>query len=296
MPILFISLHEEFIYLIQKQTNYTALCMNIQDYIPVKKTYYVCASNVLCYFDRGFEHVISTIIFPHLETKVKKRISIIGKKNKIGSYYLPIGSSLIQSHDTDENKKVIISPIMLLPQNVSNTLNAYYATMAILYNIIIIQKENVSTIDILFTSFCCDDIGNMTAQYSIDQIIQGIMDYTKYINHTIPGIEYNDSLIREICLNHQPKYYQNNEWFHIPILDIVYPSKYKIQKKAPPYLICTLSFFLYGYINKEKKKEQEFCFIEKKKCHTTTEAFMSMPLLVQIQYYEIYQGKKRLID
>lgn len=289
MPLIFISLHEEFIYLIQKQTNYEAHCMNIQDYIPTKKTYYVCASNVLCFFDGGFEQTISTIVFPQLEKKVKDRLSTIGKKNRIGSYYLPIGSSLIQSHDTDENKKVIISPTMLLPQDVSRTLNAYYATMAILYNIILIQQENINNVDILFTSFCCD-YGNMKAQISIDQIMQGIVDYRKYVDAT--SCIYTDSLIREICLDYQPKYYQNTEWFPIPILDIIRPPKYTSQN-PPSYLLCTSSFFFSGYINKRIQNEQEYCFVEKKKIGETR---VPNNVFSEIKYYEIRHGIKKVLD
>jgi hypothetical protein len=56
----------------------------------------------------------------------------------VGNPYLPIGSSVILDKG---NKSLIISPTMLLPQNVSNTKNAYYYTMAILYNILITPTE-----------------------------------------------------------------------------------------------------------------------------------------------------------
>jgi len=70
-------------------------------------------------------------------------ISIIGKP------YLPIGSSV----DKD-NKSLVISPTMLLPQNVSTTKNAYYSTMAVLYNILVNRKNNLEDVNILFTSLC----------------------------------------------------------------------------------------------------------------------------------------------
>ena len=41
------------------------------------------------------------------------------------------------------NKSLIVSPTMLLPQNVSKTNNAYYATMSILYNLLVNQKVDV---------------------------------------------------------------------------------------------------------------------------------------------------------
>jgi len=57
---------------------------------------------------------------------------------------------------------------MLLPQNVSNTKNAYYATIAVLYNIFINAKEDIEDIDIIFTSFCCG-YGKMEEEVSIQQ-------------------------------------------------------------------------------------------------------------------------------
>jgi hypothetical protein len=291
MPIKFISLHEEFIYLIQKTTEYEGHCIQIHYYIPDKKTYYVCTSNTLCFFTNEYEQIISTHLFPQLEKKVKNRINMIGKKNKIGSYYLPIGSSLIQSHDTDENKKVIISPIMLLPQNVSQTKNAYFATMAILYNILIIQKEKIDQVDILFTSLCCDDHGNMNIHTSLDQILQGINDYYHYITVSMANhyTIYNDSLLMEIELDNQPKYFHNTEWFHIPIQDIIsFPSKKK-SSHASSFIICTISFFLFGYVNK-KYKEQEFCFININLIPAVVNTEMD------IKYYIIHNNKRIIVS
>jgi len=55
---------------------------------------------------------------------------------------LPIGSSIIIGGD--DNKSLIVAPTMLLPQNVEFTSNAYYATMAVLYNIFINKKRVIS--------------------------------------------------------------------------------------------------------------------------------------------------------
>ena len=99
---------------------------------------------------------------------------------------------------------------MLLPQNVSNTKNAYYATMAILYNILINKKENIEEIDIIFTSLCCG-YGKMEEDVYIQQIIEGIKDYIHYT----PKLIYKDIIINEPNLYDQPIYYQNTEFFKI---------------------------------------------------------------------------------
>jgi len=65
---------------------------------------------------------------------------------------------------------------MLLPQDVSNTKNAYYATMSILYNVLINKKEKIENIDILFTAFCCG-YGKMNQIYMINQNIIKIWNF-----------------------------------------------------------------------------------------------------------------------
>lgn len=88
--------------------------------------------------------------------------------------------------------------------------NAYYATMATLYNILINSKENIEDINIIFTSLCCG-YGKMEEDVSIQQIIDGIKDYIHYKPKTI----YKNIVINEPNLNEQPKYYQNTEFFSI---------------------------------------------------------------------------------
>ena len=67
----------------------------------------------------------------------------------------------------------------ILPQNVSTTKNAYYATMAVLYNILVNENKNMKDINIIFTSMCCG-YGKMDDDMSIQQITQGINDYSRY--------------------------------------------------------------------------------------------------------------------
>ncbi len=208
MPIIFISLSETYTEKI-KQYGFEAKTMKIQDYIPNpnNKTYYVSPANSLCFMDGGIDYALSRIIFPNIEIEVKNIVKQLGITSIVGKPYLPIGSSIIVNKG---NKSLIISPTMLLPQNVSNTKNAYYATMAVLYNILINKKENIEEIDIIFTSLCCG-YGKMEEDVSIQQIIEGIKDYIHYT----PKLIYKDIIINEPNLYDQPKYYHNTEFFKI---------------------------------------------------------------------------------
>jgi O-acetyl-ADP-ribose deacetylase (regulator of RNase III) len=208
MPIIFISLSETYTEKI-KQQGFESKTMKIQDYVPDpnKKTYYVSPANSLCFMDGGIDYALSRIIFPNIEVEVKNIVKQLGITSIVGKPYLPIGSSIILNKG---NKSLVVSPTMLLPQNVSNTQNAYYATMSVLYNILINQKENIEDIDIIFTSFCCG-YGKMDEDVSILQIMDGIKNYIYYKPKTI----YKNIILNEPNLCDQPKYYQNTEFFTI---------------------------------------------------------------------------------
>ena len=213
MPIIFITLNNVYIDLI-KAKGYNAYLMKIQDYKPRKdvRTYYISPANSLCFMDGGIDYALSRIIFPNIEKTVKEILLNLGIKNLVGKPYLPIGSSIIIDCN---NKSLVLSPTMLLPQNVANTQNAYYATMAILYNILINRGENIDNVDIIFTSLCCG-YGKMDEHNSMQQTLNGIRDYNNYK----PIIINKNIIINEPNLLEQPKYYQNTEWFSINPADI----------------------------------------------------------------------------
>jgi O-acetyl-ADP-ribose deacetylase (regulator of RNase III) len=217
MPIIFISLNESFTNKM-KLLGFESKMLKIQDYVPnpAKKTYYVSPANSLCFMDGGMDYALSRIIFPNIEVKVKSIVKQINITSIVGKPYLPIGSSIIIDDDNNSNMFLVISPTMLLPQNVSKTNNAYYATIATLYNILVNKNENLEDVDILFTSFCCG-YGKMEEDESIRQIMDGIQNYTKYK----PNVINKNIIINEPNLLEQPKYYQNTEFFKINPEDII---------------------------------------------------------------------------
>ena len=219
MPIKFISLNEDFLIDLHKiDDTYELLYMRVEHYEPdpLKKTYYVSPANSLGFMDGGIDFALSIKVFPGIEDDVMLKIETCGKENLLGRKYLPIGSSII--FDKPNNTSLIVAPTMLLPQKVKNTNNAYYATMAILHNILINRQESLENVDILFTSFCCG-YGQMDISESIKQILKGINDYVNYK----PTIINRNYIFNEPNLAEQPKYYQNLEWFKILPNEIVRP-------------------------------------------------------------------------
>jgi O-acetyl-ADP-ribose deacetylase (regulator of RNase III) len=214
MPIIFISLSETYTKKI-REYGFEARTMKIQDYIadPTRRTYYVSPANSFCFMDGGIDFALSRIIFPGIESEVRNIVIEMGIKTIVGRPYLPIGSSIIVDRG---NKSLVVSPTMLLPQNVSNTKNAYYATIAVLYNILVNRKENLDDVDIIFTSLCCG-YGKMSEGVSIQQCIDGIKDYINYN----PIIISDRIILNEPNLEEQPKYYQNTEFFLIEAQDII---------------------------------------------------------------------------
>lgn len=218
MPIRFISLSDSFTSKIQ-QHGYQAYTMKIQDYIghPDRRTYYVSPANSLCFMDGGIDYAFSRIVFPHIEDQVKQMVRDYGKTSLVGKPYLPIGSSVIM--DRDAQTSLVVSPTMLLPQDVSKTNNAYYATMAVLYNVLVNRQESLDHVDILFTSLCCG-YGKMDEDTSIRQILAGIRDYSHYTPQTV----HPNMILYEPNLLDQPTYYQNTEFFPIDPADIVHAT------------------------------------------------------------------------
>lgn len=215
MPIKFVTLSETYADKVRVH-GFEAETIRIEQYVPNpdKHTYYVSPANSLVFMDGGIDMALSRTVFPDIEPKVKATVKQLQIVNIVGQPYLPIGSSVI--FDESQNKSLIVAPTMLLPQNVASTQNAYYATMAILHNILVNRRENLADVDIIFTSFCCG-YGKMNEDESIRQILRGIADYSNYQ----PRILNKYVILHEPNLTDQPKYYQNSQWFDINPADVV---------------------------------------------------------------------------
>jgi O-acetyl-ADP-ribose deacetylase (regulator of RNase III) len=227
MPIIFITLSGTYADKIRHH-GFDARVMKIQDYQPrstARITYYVSPANSLCFMDGGIDYALSRQVFPGIEPLVKQKVRDIGQHTLLGRPYLPIGSSIIlepqqtqQSHHA--RMALCVAPTMLLPQNVSQTHNAYYATMAVLYNIRVNHGADLDDSDILLTSFCCG-YGRMDEDESIRQILQGIRDYMNYQPTWTNNENGKIIVLAEPNLGEQPKYYQNTERLDIQPSEII---------------------------------------------------------------------------
>lgn len=210
MPIKFISIKGDFIDEVNKSSNYKyeTYIMRLEEYKCVRKTYFVSPANSLGFMDGGIDLCLSRVIFPMIERIVKQYIDKYGKTTLLGRKYLPIGSSIIIK--TNYEKKLVVSPTMLLPQNVSKTKNAYYATIATLYNVLENNKEDINDVDIIFTGMC-NGCGRMESKEVVKQMMKAIDEYKDYK----PKVINKNVIINEPNLQEQPKYYSNTEWITI---------------------------------------------------------------------------------
>jgi len=197
MPIKFISLNKNFIDQI-KTKGFEAYFMQIQSYRLVRKTYFVSPANSFGFMGGGIDVALNKYIFPDIEPVVQYQIKHYAcATNLIGKKYLPIGSSIII--DYNKYRSLVVSPTMLMPDNVSDTQNAYYATIATLYNILENRKEDINNVDIILTSMCCG-IGAMSDENSITQILKAVNDYKIYKPKAID----KNCIFNEPNLNEQP--------------------------------------------------------------------------------------------
>ena len=206
MPIIFYSKNEDFIQMM-KNKGYKAYNDDIKNYKSNKKTFYVSPANSLGYMSGGYDYAL-TQIMPGIDVKLREKIKKSPFKTFSNKHYLPIGSSIIVKHS--HNEYLISAPTMLIPQNVSETNNAYYATKSALHNILLYDDYDLNKINIVFTSLCCG-YGGMNIIESANQMARAICEHSKIYNTTM---SYNNGVLyNEPNLHEQPRIFDNNEWF-----------------------------------------------------------------------------------
>lgn len=207
MPILFVSLNEEFIQM-TKKAGFESYLMKIDNFKPNKKTYYMSPANSLGFMDGGIDLALSRDVMPGIEQTVKKAIKNYGKLSRIDRMYLPIGSSIIISYD--DIKNLVVAPTMLLPQDINNTDNVYWAVKSCLFNILVNKNENINDVDIILTSSGCG-FGKLSAQTAFEQTMKAIKDYSNFSCSCLNS----HVVIAEPNLSQQPKIYMNHEFIDI---------------------------------------------------------------------------------
>jgi O-acetyl-ADP-ribose deacetylase (regulator of RNase III) len=175
--------------------------------IPTENTCFVSPANSLGFMDGGIDLVLSRIIMPGIEQKVKKRIEQLGIISSMGRPYLPIGSVIAVPHSL--NTFLIVTPTMFLPHDVRGTQNAYWSFYATLkmWRKLCIQKNK--KFNLVVTSHCCG-VGRMPGSESADQMKRA---YDDFIHGKGPEIikEFEDAIIFPNQDMSQPNNYDNRE-------------------------------------------------------------------------------------
>jgi O-acetyl-ADP-ribose deacetylase (regulator of RNase III) len=117
--------------------------------IPRSGHAFVSPANSLGFMDGGIDDVLRQM-FPWAEAGVKALIRELGYTTRRGRPYLPVGTACSQMVGRDI--ALISAPTMFLPQDVSQTRNAYWAMMAVL---VAADKlpEDIHTV--VVPSLCC---------------------------------------------------------------------------------------------------------------------------------------------
>ncbi len=168
---------------------------------------FVSPGNSLGFMDGGVDYVLSRKMFNGIESKVKQSIKHMGYKTLLRRYYLPIGKSIVTETQFN-NVWLIAAPTMWLPQNVSNTHNAYNA----MYAIMDLLENSKLQIHNVYMTCLCTGYGKMDIETSIIQMKDAYDDYKQNIPR-----RYSD----EYIINEQPNYYMNLEFKNIKPEDII---------------------------------------------------------------------------
>jgi len=177
---------------------------NILNYAN-KSMAFVSASNSKLFFDGGSD-LAYIDMFPKVQITMKNFVKKFGFIDKFGlDDYLPIGSACIKQFG---NKFLICAPTMLLPQDVSNTNNAYVAFKLVLE----LLDKNPHIDSIVVPGLCCG-YGKMDTDTAAKQMYDA---YTDHVNGEstldVIGEAQTDLVYYPPHINTQPHYYCNTQF------------------------------------------------------------------------------------
>ena len=186
----------------RQNADFNFYCGSVLDYIPIGQiVYYVSPSNSLLFYDGGIDAAYQKMFGASNLVKISREyLSLYGKESKLGRKYLPIGSAFCYDFG---DKKLISAPTMLLPQNVSETENAYYATKAI--QAILGKDIHKKEIEIIIPGLCCG-YGGMSFEKSIDQQLMAFY-YNQFASKEPTNVYINEPNLKD-----QPDCHMNTEF------------------------------------------------------------------------------------
>jgi O-acetyl-ADP-ribose deacetylase (regulator of RNase III) len=138
--------------------------------IPRKGTAFVSPANSFGVMDGGIDLILSRDMFPDCEQRIRKMIRCLG-----GQPMLRVGSAIWLPVET--TTALIVAPTMIIPHDVADTQNAYWAFIAILMTMARIEKMSSGTVQTLVcTSLCCG-VGRMDPEQSAIQMRRAWDDF-----------------------------------------------------------------------------------------------------------------------
>jgi O-acetyl-ADP-ribose deacetylase (regulator of RNase III) len=125
---------------------------------------FVSPTNSLGFMDKGVNYVLSNIMFPEIEDKLKKIIKDMGSQTLLKRQFLQIGKALTVETQVP-GVFLIATPTMWLNEDARGTNNAYHAMYAVL------KEASLNSLikDIYFTGFCTG-YGMVEAKIAIEQM------------------------------------------------------------------------------------------------------------------------------
>lgn len=191
-------------------------------YITGNNIAFISPANSFLFMNGGIDNVYSREMWDYIEGILKIILRNIDHFNKAGKPYLPVGSAIINPvgdsisnniknlidnvNPTERITNYLISaPTMYLPQDVSQTNNAYWAFYASLK---VIQKSGYKVDTLVVPGLCCG-YGNMDPAEVARQINQAYQDFNNGVYH--PEIKYFNNRIyfNEPNKDEQPKTREN---------------------------------------------------------------------------------------
>lgn len=163
---------------------------------------FVSPANSLGFMDGGIDYVLSRVMFPGVEARVKSAFKSKGNVNRLGRFYLPIGKAVAVETQLP-GVFLIAAPTMWLPQDVRGTQNAYHAMYAILE-----AARRRPDIQHLYLCGLCTGCGMMAPAEAVSQMHAAYTDFMQ----ARPRRYSPEEIVAQ-----QPDVFMNTEFKDIPI-------------------------------------------------------------------------------
>ena len=165
----------------------------------VESAAFVSPSNSRMFMDGGIDNAYRRM-WPGIEKVVRERMASLGYRNLLGAAYLPLGAAMAVSVGAAPARWLIMAPTMWLPQDVSRTRNAYFATMAAL-----LAAARLGVQQLVVPAMCCG-YGKMPPREAARQCAAAVRDF-----RDTPHLWVSEQcvLCTDAAASPQPKLYTN---------------------------------------------------------------------------------------